>query len=86
MEKSGIVHRVAIGVWVKAMLLVACAMNVFGDDQNPPNVVLIFVDDLGYCASGLYGCEAPTPNIQKLADAGARFTDGYVTSPVCSPS
>ena len=86
MEKLGIVRKVAIGVWVKAMLLFTCAMNVFGEDQNPPNVVLMFVDDLGYCASGLYGCEAPTPNIQQLADEGARFTDGYVTSPVCSPS
>ena len=86
MEKLGNLHGFAIGVWVKAMLLFVSAVNVFGDDQNPPNVVLFFIDDLGYCASGLYGCEAPTPNIQKLADGGARFTDGYVTSPVCSPS
>ena len=86
MEKLGILRRLAIGVWVKATLLFTCAMSAFGEDQSPPNVVLMFVDDLGYCASGLYGCEAPTPNIQQLADEGARFTDGYVTSPVCSPS
>jgi arylsulfatase A-like enzyme len=86
MVRASSVTRLTVRVWVKAMLLFACAMHAFGDDRNPPNVVLIFVDDLGYCASGLYGCEAPTPNIQRLADEGARFTDGYVTSPVCSPS
>lgn len=86
MGKSGMVNSITILIWFKAVLLFACALNAFGDDQNPPNVVLIFVDDLGYCASGLYGCDAPTPNIQQLADEGARFTDGYVTSPVCSPS
>ena len=86
MGKSGIVNNLATGAWVKAMLLFTCVMHAFGGDQNRPNVLLIFVDDLGYCASGLYGCEAPTPNIQRLADEGALFTDGYVTSPVCSPS
>ena len=54
MEKLGILRRLAIGVWVKAMLLFTCAMSAFGEDQSPPNVVLMFVDDLGYCASGLY--------------------------------
>ncbi|MEM7278790.1 MAG: sulfatase-like hydrolase/transferase [Pseudomonadota bacterium] len=54
---------------------------------SQPNVVVIFADDVGYCDSELYGCDAvPTPNIKRLADAGMRFTAGYVTSPVCSPS
>ncbi|HBO15977.1 MAG TPA: N-acetylgalactosamine-4-sulfatase, partial [Porticoccaceae bacterium] len=53
----------------------------------PANVVLIFVDDLGYCDSELYGCDdIPTPHIRSLAEAGTVFTAGYVTSPVCSPS
>lgn len=56
-------------------------------DSSRPNIVLIFVDDLGYCDSELYGCGAvPTPNIKQLADDGTRFSAGYVTSPVCSPS
>ena len=86
MGKARYVNSVIVRGWCHAILLFTCAMNAYGDDQNPPNVVLIFVDDLGYCASGLYGCDAPTPNIQQLADEGALFTDGYVTSPVCSPS
>ena len=71
----------------KLMLVLACAANAHGTDATSPNVVLIFVDDLGYCDSELYGCDAvPTPNIKQIADEGALFTDGYVSSPVCSPS
>ena len=56
-------------------------------DTARPNIVVIFADDLGYCDSELYGCDAvPTPNIKQLADEGTLFTAGYVTSPVCSPS
>ena len=71
----------------KLVLVLACAAHVYGADAIPPNVVLILVDDLGYCDSELYGCDTvPTPNIRRLADEGVLFTDGYVSSPVCSPS
>ncbi len=54
---------------------------------TPPNIVVIFADDLGYCETEIYGCDlVPTPNIKSLADEGVAFTSGYVTSPVCSPS
>lgn len=56
-------------------------------EPTRPNIVLIFVDDVGYCDTEMYGCDAvPTPNIKQLADGGVLFTAGYVTSPVCSPS
>ena len=56
-------------------------------NYSQPNIVLILVDDLGYCDSEIYGCgNVPTPNMKQLADDGVRFTAGYVTSPVCSPS
>jgi len=62
-------------------------LQVFGAVAARPNVVVIFVDDLGYCDTELYGCdEVPTPNIKRLAEEGVLFTDGYVSSPVCSPS
>ena len=52
-----------------------------------PNIVIILGDDLGYCDVGMYGCrEIPTPNIDSIAAAGVKFTNGYVTAPVCSPS
>ena len=71
----------------RLMLVFACAAHAYGTDATPANVVLIVVDDLGYCDSELYGCDTvPTPNIKRLADEGVRFTAGYVSSPVCSPS
>jgi len=55
--------------------------------RRKPNIVLIFSDDQGYADMGCQGCEdIPTPHIDSIAHAGARFTDGYVTAPVCSPS
>jgi arylsulfatase A-like enzyme len=52
-----------------------------------PNVLLIVADDLGYADIGVYGSrEIPTPNIDRLAAAGIRFTDAYVSGPYCSPT
>jgi arylsulfatase A-like enzyme len=58
-----------------------------GGPEKRPNVVLIVADDLGKYDISVYGpSPTPTPNIARLADAGVTFTEGYVTSPVCSPS
>src|SRR5207249_8391390 len=52
-----------------------------------PNVVIIVADDLGYADLGCQGCkDIPTPHIDALAKAGVRFTSGYVSCPVCSPT
>ncbi|KAK1785014.1 hypothetical protein P4O66_018448 [Electrophorus voltai] len=52
-----------------------------------PNFVLLFADDLGYGDLGCVGHPTSlTPNLDQLAANGLRFTDFYVTSPVCSPS
>ena len=68
-------------------LVLACAAWAHGANSAPPNVVVILADDLGYCDSELYGCDTvSTPNIKRIADEGVLFTDGYVSSPVCSPS
>ncbi|XP_057692106.1 arylsulfatase A [Corythoichthys intestinalis] len=54
---------------------------------SPPNFVLIFADDLGFGDLGCYGHPSSlTPNLDRLAAGGLRFTDFYSTSPVCSPS
>jgi len=69
------------------VIITFLAAASYGGEAARPNIVLIFADDLGYCDSELYGCETvPTPNISRIADEGALFTAGYVTSPVCSPS
>ncbi len=53
----------------------------------PPNVVIILCDDLGYADLGCYGNRTiQTPNLDRFAAEGVRFTDFHSTSPVCSPS
>jgi arylsulfatase A-like enzyme len=55
--------------------------------ERPPNIVVLFADDLGYGELGCQGNpEIPTPHIDSIAENGVRFTDGYVTGAVCSPS
>ncbi len=52
-----------------------------------PNIVLILADDMGYADIGPHGCkDIPTPNIDRLAARGVRFTDAYANGPVCAPT
>jgi len=53
-----------------------------------PNVVFILVDDLGYMDIGANNPDTfyETPNIDRLAESGMRFTNGYAANPVCSPT
>ena len=52
-----------------------------------PNIIIIYVDDLGYGDVGFNGAgKELTPNLDKLANAGVRFTNGYATSATCTPS
>lgn len=52
-----------------------------------PNIIVIVADDLGYGDTGVYGSKIiKTPNIDALAADGVRFTQGYVSHPVCAPS
>ena len=56
-------------------------------EKEKPNVVLIYIDDLGYGDLGCYGCEdIPTPNIDRLASEGVRCTASYIANPPCCPS
>lgn len=55
--------------------------------ERPPNLVVIMADDLGYADVGFQGNrQFPTPHIDTIAAQGVKFTDGYVTFAVCSPS
>jgi len=55
--------------------------------EQRPNFIIILTDDQGYADVGFNGCEdIPTPHIDRIAHEGVRFTNGYVTYPVCSPS
>ena len=54
--------------------------------KKPPNVVVIMLDDLGYGDIGCFGGKIPTPNIDRMAKEGIRFTNFYVAQAVCSAS
>ncbi len=52
-----------------------------------PNIVMVFIDDMGWADFSCFGnTEAQTPNVDRLAAEGLRFSQFYVNSPICSPS
>lgn len=58
-----------------------------GRADDRPNIVLIYVDDLGYGDLGAYGSrDIPTPHIDRLAAEGVRLTSSQITNPPCCPS
>ena len=76
----------AIGVLLAFTVLCVCAVGA-AETNQPPNILFILVDDLGWRDLGCYGHEIhETPNIDGLANQGMRFTDGYAACPVCGPT
>lgn len=81
-----------IGILLLFVSLAGCASkagenNKIGEVQEKPNIVIIYMDDLGYGDVGAYGAtELETPNMDKLAKGGVRFTNGYSASATCTPS
>lgn len=63
-----------------------CATSALALPAPRLNVVQILIDDMGYADLGCFGGEIQTPNIDRIAAKGVRFTQAYVASPVCSPS
>ena len=70
------------------MLAAWCSVSLSAKtDTNPPNVVVIFMDDMAYADIGPFGAKAyPTPHLDRMAKEGRKFTDFYVTQAVCSAS
>lgn len=69
-------------------LVFGCTHRVVVKDTALPNIIIIYLDDLGY---GDLSCYNPasalkTSNIDQLANNGVRFTNGYATSATCTPS
>ncbi len=69
-------------------LLLAVAPGRAAPTPNRPNLVIILADDLGYGDPRCYRAESkiPTPNIDRLAEQGMRFTDAHTPTAVCSPT
>jgi len=73
------------------LILNAAALAEFGDSKeshgDKPNIIVILADDLGYGDVGCYGASSiPTPNIDRIAAEGIRFTSGYCSASTCTPT
>ena len=68
--------------------LFALTASLISLEAHKPNVVFFLVDDLGYMDIGANNPNSfyETPNIDRLARSGMRFTNGYAANPVCSPT
>ena len=72
-------------LWV--MMCAAAVVCPLARAQQKPNIVFMLADDLGYGDVGCYGgTHVRTPNVDKLASQGLRFTDGHAESSTCTPS
>ena len=73
-----------INTYIFILLLIS--FKLFANSHKP-NIILINADDLGYGDLSCYGAtKVQTPNIDKLAKEGRRYTDAHSSSAVCSPS
>src|SRR6267378_7734273 len=92
MRRSGFLRIAGVagaGIALLALALVSSAQSTNSLPPAPrrPNIIFILADDLGYGDLGCYGqTKIKTPNIDKLASEGIRFTDCYAGSTVCAPS
>lgn len=84
MNKNGVLKYLQTGVAVSTL----GHLPLFAESgERKPNIIFILADDLGYGELGCYGNTFnETPNIDRLAAEGMRFTAGYAAAPVCSPT
>ncbi len=81
------VKTLGLGVSAATIAGVTGFASCNGEKKRPPNIVLIFTDDQGFADVGCYGAQGfETPNLDKMAEEGMRFTNFYVSQAVCSAS
>ncbi|MDX2037710.1 MAG: sulfatase [Isosphaeraceae bacterium] len=79
--------RLPLSLLITAMSLTAAPRSASSAEDRPPNVVIIYADDLGYADLGCFGAPADqTPNLDRMASRGRKFTNFHVSQPVCSAS
>ncbi len=87
MSKLKCVRGLFLGVCLNALVTVVCASDGVTVDASRPNIVFLLADDLGYGDLGCYGRDdIQTPNLDKLASQGVRFTARSANGPECTPT
>jgi arylsulfatase A-like enzyme len=76
-----------IAVLLSILIAVGCSVPSTEAPAAKPNIIFILIDDLGWADTGPYGNQHyDTPNLDRLAAEGMRFTNGYAACAVCSPT
>jgi len=87
MRRAWFHHFPGLRVAVLFCTLVLCPWSFAGSGGAAPNVLFILVDDMGWGDPACFGgAGVPTPNLDRLAHEGTRFSQFYVASPICSAS
>ena len=71
-----------------SILVFVCGHISAAEPSQKPNIVILYADDMGYGDLGIQNPDSkiPTPNLDRLAQEGMRFTDAHSSSGVCTPS
>ncbi len=86
-------HRMNTKDWLLPLAISFLFLGIHGhstlsaSDGARPNIIFILADDLGWMDTSVYGSTYyETPNVDRLAERGVRFTDAYAANPLCSPT
>ena len=79
---------IRVSITLLLLITTTCGGPEEGLSRNPPNIILILADDMGYGDPGCYNplSKTPTPNLDRLAAEGIRFTDAHAPASWCVPS
>ena len=88
-ELNNASFRLLVRSWLAVLVMPLLLGGSIAEAAERPNIVIILADDLGYGSLNSYGADLShihTPNIDRLAKQGRRFTDANTPSSVCSPT
>jgi arylsulfatase A-like enzyme len=81
------IKNLTIGTMALPLLMGSCTETQQQENNPKPNIIMVYLDDLGYGDLGSYGAtHIPTPHVDRLAENGLRFTDAHATAATCTPS
>jgi len=84
MRKNHSMHTISLATFLLLLAFVPLSTRA---ESRPPNVIIVFTDDQGYADVGVFGAQGyETPNLDRLAKEGCKFSNFHVAQPICSAS